>query len=61
MLVAGSSLSVYPAAGLPEITLTHGGSVVIVNAEATALDDRASVVVRGRVEEVVPSLFDEDP
>ncbi len=57
MLVAGSSLSVYPAAGLPEITLSQGGDVVIVNGEATGLDARASVVLRGRVETVVPELL----
>lgn len=58
LLVAGSSLSVYPAAGLPEVTLSSGGDVVVVNTEATGLDDRASVVLRGRVESVVPALFD---
>lgn len=57
LLVAGSSLTVYPAAGLPEATLSSGGDVVIVNGDATGLDDRASVVVRGRVESVVPALF----
>lgn len=57
MLVAGSSLTVWPAAGLPEMTLEAGADVVIVNAEATPLDDRASAVLRGRVEELVPRLL----
>ena len=42
MLVLGTSLTVYPAAGLPQLTLRHGGKVFIVNAQPTALDDRAA-------------------
>lgn len=38
MLVLGSSLTVYPAASLPEITLEHGGRLVIVNEMPTYLD-----------------------
>jgi NAD-dependent deacetylase len=41
MLVLGTSLTVYPAAALPELTLRAGGSVVIVNNMATPLDSRA--------------------
>ncbi len=56
VLVAGSSLTVWPAAGLPELALREGARVVVVNGDKTGLDDRASVVLRGRVEEVVPAL-----
>lgn len=41
MLVLGSSLTVYPAAALPEITLEHGGRIVIVNEMPTYLDSMA--------------------
>ena len=41
MLVLGTSLTVYPAAGLPRLTLQRGGKVFIVNAQATSLDDYA--------------------
>ena len=41
MLVLGTSLTVYPAAALPEQTLRAGGQLVIVNAQPTPLDDRA--------------------
>ncbi len=41
MLVLGTSLTVYPAAGIPRITLQHGGKVFIVNAQPTPLDDFA--------------------
>lgn len=39
MLVLGTSLTVYPAAGLPRLTLQHGGKVFIVNAQSTPIDD----------------------
>jgi NAD-dependent deacetylase len=41
MLVLGTSLTVYPAAGLPELTLRSGGTIVIVNNQPTPLDGRA--------------------
>lgn len=41
MLVLGSSLTVYPAAGLPVSTLRQGGRLAIVNADPTPLDSRA--------------------
>ena len=41
-LVLGTSLSVFPAAGLPRLTLQAGGRVFIVNAQSTALDDFAA-------------------
>ena len=41
MLVLGTSLTVHPAAALPEQTLRAGGQLVIVNAQPTPLDHRA--------------------
>lgn len=41
MLVLGSSLVVYPAASLPEISLNHGAKLVIVNEQETHLDSAA--------------------
>ena len=38
MLVLGTSLTVFPAAGLPRLTLQRGGRVFIVNAQPTPLD-----------------------
>ena len=43
MLVLGTSLTVYPAAGLPDYTLRCGGEVVIVNNMPTPLDRRAAM------------------
>lgn len=41
MLVLGTSLTVFPAAGLPRITLRNGGKLFIVNGQPTPLDDYA--------------------
>ncbi len=38
MLVLGTSLTVFPAAGIPRLTLQKGGKVFIVNAQPTSLD-----------------------
>ncbi|MBP3729955.1 MAG: NAD-dependent protein deacylase [Mailhella sp.] len=38
MLVLGTSLTVYPAAAVPEITLQHGGRLAIINKDRTHLD-----------------------
>ena len=42
MLVLGTSLTVFPAAGLPRLTLQRGGKVFIVNAQPTPLDGYAA-------------------
>ncbi len=41
MLILGSSLTVYPAAGLPDITLHRPGKIAIINADPTPLDHLA--------------------
>ena len=42
LLVLGTSLTVYPAAGLPRLTLQRGGKVFIVNSQPTPLDEYAA-------------------
>jgi NAD-dependent deacetylase len=42
MLILGTSLTVYPAAGLPLNTLRHGGRLIIVNRQTTSLDANAA-------------------
>lgn len=41
-LVLGTSLTVYPAAGLPRLTLQAGGQVFVLNGSPTSLDDQAA-------------------
>lgn len=53
MIVLGSSLTVYPAAGFPEYAKRRGAGLAIVNREPTPLDDIADVVV---LEQIGPTM-----
>jgi NAD-dependent deacetylase len=55
-LAVGTSLAVYPAAGLLPLAQQAGAAVVIVNGEPTPYDDLADAVVRGSISEVLPLL-----
>ena len=55
-LALGTSLGVYPVAYLPNRTLTNGGRLVIVNAEPTGYDGRASAVLNAPLSDVLPEL-----
>jgi len=56
LLVVGSSLQVSPAASLPGETRKAGGRVIIVNAEPTAQDALACLVLRGQAGEILQQL-----
>ena len=57
LLVAiGTTLGVYPAAGVVPIALERGARLVIVNADPTPFDEYADVVVRGSISEVLPRI-----
>jgi NAD-dependent deacetylase len=56
LLVVGSSLEVYPVAGLPLETLAAGGSVAIVNRGSTPFDARATVTIDGGAGETLRAL-----
>jgi NAD-dependent deacetylase len=56
LLVVGSSLEVYPVAGLPLETLAAGGSLAIVNRGSTPFDSRASVTIDGDAGETLRAL-----
>jgi NAD-dependent deacetylase len=56
MLVAGSSLEVEPAAGLPLVALGQGARLVIVNYQPTYLDERADVLIHADVAQVLPRI-----
>jgi NAD-dependent deacetylase len=49
LLCVGSSLEVFPVAGLPELTLAAGGHLAIVTQGPTPYDDRADVRLGGDV------------
>jgi len=56
LLAVGSSLTVYPAAGLVPLARSAGARIVIVNAEPTPYDDIADAVLVGSISEVLPAL-----
>jgi NAD-dependent deacetylase len=55
-LAIGSTLQVYPVAGTVEVAKRAGAKVVILNAEPTAMDDLADVILRGAIGEILPRL-----
>ena len=55
-MAVGTSLTVYPVARLPDLALTGGARLVILNAEATEYDGRAQAVLRGRAGDILPRL-----
>jgi NAD-dependent deacetylase len=56
MMVAGSSLEVYPAAGLPMRAVEGGAKLIIVNYQPTHMDALASVVVHEDVAVILPQI-----
>ena len=55
-IAIGSSLSVFPAAYLPQRALEDGARLVIVNAQPTRYDARADAVLRGPIGPTLTSL-----
>jgi NAD-dependent deacetylase len=60
MLVVGTSGVVYPAAGLARGAAGRS-RVVVVNPQASDLDDVAAAVLRGTAATVLPALLEEEP
>lgn len=61
LLAVGSTLAVYPIAEVVPVAAASGARVVIVNGEATAMDDLADVVVHGSISEVLPAMVEGIP
>lgn len=59
MLAMGSSLRIYPAAGMAKATAEQGGKLVIVNLQKTPLDAYADMVIHGKTDEVMEMLMKE--
>jgi NAD-dependent deacetylase len=57
----GTSLQVYPAAGLVDLAAGRGARLVIVNAEPTPYDAVADEVVREPIGQALPRLLRELP
>jgi NAD-dependent deacetylase len=56
LIVIGSTLGVYPAAGLVPLAVRAGATLVIVNDMPTDYDDVADVVLRDPIGAVVPAF-----
>jgi len=57
LLAIGTSLQVYPAAGLVPLAKEAGAHIVIVNAEPTAMDDIADEVIREPIGRALPAMM----
>ena len=57
LLAIGTSLQVYPVAGVVPLARSAGARVVIVNAEPTPFDDIADAVLREPIGEVLPAIL----
>lgn len=55
LIVGGTSLTVYPAAGL--IDYYQGSKLVLVNKSVTPMDDRADLIVSGKIGEVFSQII----
>jgi NAD-dependent deacetylase len=58
IIVAGTSLEVYPVSEMPLAGLRRGARLIIVNQGETYLDDRADVVLREDVAVALPAIVE---
>ena len=58
MLVAGSSLAVYPAAGVPLLAKRSGARLAILNRDATPQDQYADLVLRAEIGPTLQAVID---
>lgn len=54
LIIGGTSLTVYPAAGL--IDYYQGNKLVLINKSVTSLDSRADLVISGKIGEIFETL-----
>ncbi|MCA8999751.1 MAG: Sir2 family NAD-dependent protein deacetylase [Planctomycetaceae bacterium] len=54
--VLGSSLVVYPAAGIPQVAKQSGARLVIINRDETPLDGIADAVIRSSIGETLAAI-----
>jgi NAD-dependent deacetylase len=56
MLAIGSTLSVYPIAGVVPVAHQSGSRIAILNAEPTQMDSLADLILRGSIGELLPRI-----
>jgi NAD-dependent deacetylase len=60
LLAIGTTLGVYPAAGLVPLAAQTGARIVIVNDAPTEMDNLADAVLRGRIGDILPAVVTSD-
>lgn len=58
LIIGGTSLVVYPAAGL--VNYYSGNKLVIINKDVTPVDQQADLVVSGKIGEIFAQIADGD-
>ena len=56
LLAVGTTLQVYPVAGVVPVAKDAGARIVIMNDQPTPLDDLADALLRGPIGELLPSI-----
>jgi len=60
LIAVGTTLAVYPVAGVVPVARESGARIIILNAEPTAMDDIADAVLRGSIGHILPRLVGAD-
>jgi NAD-dependent deacetylase len=60
MLAVGTTLSVYPVAGVVPVAKRAGARVIIVNGEPTAMDELADLMLQGPIGEILPRIVGDE-
>ena len=61
IIAIGTTLSVYPIAGVVPIAKSSGARIVILNAEPTEMDHMAAATLRGSISEILPQIVGVTP
>jgi NAD-dependent deacetylase len=58
LIVIGSSLSIYPAAYLPQVAKNSGAKIILNNLDGENRDSVADIVLQGHAREVLPRIIE---
>jgi NAD-dependent deacetylase len=61
LLAVGSTLSVWPIAGMVPLAHASGAAIIVVNGGPTAMDELTTVRLGGAIESALPRLVDDLP
>ncbi len=59
LIVAGTSLEVYPVSDMPLAALRRGAQLIVINLDATYLDARADVVLHADLAHALPAIVEQ--